>query len=143
MASSTARAASPTNAGDPPASAGRRHLEDPLCAAVVEAQVEALLAVGTRDDVPRHELIKRAGYRRFRRGGGGIGGVAKHAFGGGLEFLGDPFEMQLAYKELGQGLRKFAMRNPVSGHAQPVERIGPRHVIPERLQNALEGLHAG
>src|SRR5216683_1814280 len=89
MASSTARAASRMNAVDPgrwrrsvsqctgerprspkslhscnpPASAS--HLEGPFCAAVVEAQVEALLAVGTRDDVARDELIKRAGYRHF------------------------------------------------------------------------------
>src|SRR5260221_5380420 len=84
MASSTARAALPMSAADParvsrrtalmgraarscnrPPSASRRHLEDPLRAAVVEAQVEALLAVGPRDDVSRDELIKRAGYRHF------------------------------------------------------------------------------
>src|ERR1700676_2167509 len=65
MVSSTAPAASPMHAGDPPASAARRHLEDPWCAAVVEAQVEALLAVGTRDEVSRDELIKRTGYRHF------------------------------------------------------------------------------
>src|ERR1700736_309138 len=81
--------------------------------------------------------------RRFRSGGERIACVAEHAFGSGLEFLGKPFDMQLAYKELRQGLRKFAMRKPVSGHAQPVERIGARHVIPERLQNALERLLAG
>src|SRR5712664_463304 len=81
--------------------------------------------------------------RRFRSGGEGIAGVAEHAFGSGLEFLGKPFDMQLAYEELRQGVRKFAMRKPVSGHAQPVERIGTRHVIPEWLQNALEGPHAG
>ena len=46
--------------------------------------------------------------------------------------------MQLAHEELRQGLAKFAMRKPVSGHAQPVERIVTRHVMPEWLQNALK-----